>query len=269
MTDAIQVTVAINSEEGAHKIANELVAKRLAASVWVSGPISSTYWWKGKAERAAEWVCTIKTRNELYSSIERIIKELHPYEEPGILALPIATGSQSYLRWIHQETQGTTSDVHDQIDYYEEGSKEQLLEKFTEAHERLITVATEALQRGVIRKGDIWGPREILAHMAGWEAMAVSRIPLIIAGMPPIKYATEAQHAAMDDAINATVVTMIGDQPFDAICNILRKTYQADAQIIRELDDAVVRPGTYVYERSKAAIEHCYQHIQALEQMHP
>lgn len=97
--------------------------------------------------------------------------------------------------------------------------------------------------------------------------MAVARIPRILADIPPVNYVSEAQHAAADDAVNATVVTMIGDQPFDATCTLLRKTYQADAQMINGLDETAVHPGSYVYRRTKAAIDHCYEHIQALEQM--
>jgi periplasmic divalent cation tolerance protein len=268
MEEIIQVTVAVNSEEGARQIADTLVANRLAASVWISGPISSTYWWKGKTEQATEWVCTIKTQKTLYTAVEQTIKDLHPYEEPGILATPVLTGSQSYLRWIKQETRADASGSLDQDEQPAEGiTKERLLQDLIEAHEQLLSAATDAQQRNISRQRDGWRPREILAHVAGWEAMAVSRIPRVIAGMPPITYASEEQHAAMDDAINATVVTMIGEQPFDAICTIFRKAYQADAQIIRELDEAYVRPGSYVYERTKAAIAHCYEHIHALEQL--
>jgi periplasmic divalent cation tolerance protein len=261
MSDFIQVIVATDSEDGAHEIAEALVTRRLAASCWVSGPITSRYWWKGVVEKAHEWVCTAKTRADLYIKVEQVIKEIHPYEVPGILAIPVEAGSQAYFDWINHETVQSQQEQTG-------SSKEQLIQELIDAHEQLIAAASKAYERGVRRIEDTWGPREILAHVAGWEAMAISRIPRVVAGMPPIKYATEDQHAAMDDAINATVVTMIGDQPFDAVCNILRNTYQADAQIIRELEEAVVRPGTYVYERAKAAIEHCYEHIQALEQMH-
>lgn len=261
MSDFIQITVAVNSEESAHTIAEVLVEKRLAASCWVSGPITSRYWWKGAVEKAQEWVCTAKTRADLYSEVEHAIKGMHPYEEPGILAIPVEAGSQTYFEWIARETRAHSQ--HDQT----RTSKELLIQELIEAHEKLIEVATAAYKRGARRTSDAWGPREILAHVAGWEAMAVSRIPRIVAGIPPITYATEAQHAAMDDAINATVLTMIGDQPFDAICTILRKTYQTDAQIISELDVASTGPGSYVYERTKAAINHCREHIQALGQL--
>ncbi len=104
MTDYIQISTAIDSEEGAQKIADRLVSARLAACVHIAGPIKSTYWWQGQMERAQEWVCTAKTRQALYSQVEQAIRAIHPYEEPEILATPILTGSQSYLDWIAAET---------------------------------------------------------------------------------------------------------------------------------------------------------------------
>ncbi len=104
MSDFIQVSTAIDSEEGARKIAQALVEQRLAACVHVGGPVTSTYWWQGKMEVAQEWTCTAKTRRELYARVEQAIREVHPYEEPEIVALPIVAGSQSYLGWIANET---------------------------------------------------------------------------------------------------------------------------------------------------------------------
>ncbi len=66
MAEFIQVMTTIDSKEGAQKIAEALVAKRLAACVQVAGPITSTYWWQGEMEIAQEWLCIAKTRNELY-----------------------------------------------------------------------------------------------------------------------------------------------------------------------------------------------------------
>ena len=88
-------------------------------------------------------------------------------------------------------------------------SKEQLLQEFADAYEQLIGTATEAAQRGVTRQGDEWGPREIVAHLAGWEVMATVRIPRIVAGMPPAEFADETQQTVMNDAINAAMVTLI------------------------------------------------------------
>ncbi len=148
-------------------------------------------------------------------------------------------------------------------------SKEQLLQELAEAFEKLIGTATDAAQRGVTRQGDRWGPREIVAHLAGWEVMATVRIPKIAAGMPPLEEADEARQAVMNDAINATIVTMVGDQPLNIVCGILRQAYQRDVEILRKLDEKFFQPGEYVYERTKAVIEHCQEHNQELVLNHP
>ncbi len=104
MTEFIQVTTAINSRDGAQKIAQILVERHLAACVHVSGPITSTYWWKGKIEIDEEWTCAAKTQKTLYEEVESAIREVHSYDEPEIVVLPIIAGSQSYLDWIAAET---------------------------------------------------------------------------------------------------------------------------------------------------------------------
>jgi hypothetical protein len=148
-------------------------------------------------------------------------------------------------------------------------SKEQLLQELAEAFEQVIATATAVAQRGVNRQREAWGPREVVAHLAGWEVMATVRIPKIVAGMPPLEFADETQQTVMDDAINATIVTMIGDQPLSAVCNILRQAYQRDIEMLRKLDDTFFQPGEYVYERTKNVIEHCHEHAQELVLSHP
>ena len=102
-THYIQVATAIDSEEGALKIADALVSRHLAACVHI-WPLTSMYWWQGKKETAREWLCTAKTRRELYEQVERCIRENHPYEVPEVLATPVLDGSQEYLEWIDAET---------------------------------------------------------------------------------------------------------------------------------------------------------------------
>jgi hypothetical protein len=149
-------------------------------------------------------------------------------------------------------------------------SKEQLLQELVEAFEQLIAAATSAAQRGVTRQGDTWGPREIVAHLAGWEIMATVRVPHVAAGMPPsFEYADETQQTVMNDAINATIVTMVGEQPLDTVCGMLRQAYQRDVEMLRKLDDTFFQPGEYVYERTKDVIEHCHEHLQDLVLSHP
>ena len=108
------------------------------------------------------------------------------------------------------------------------------------------------------------GAREIVAHLAGWEVMATVRIPRIVAGMPPLEESDEARQEVMNDAINATIVTMIGDQSLDAVCGILRQAYQRDIELLKTLDNTFFQPGQYVYERTNAAIEHCQEHLEML-----
>ncbi len=105
MSEFIEVRTTIDTIEGAQKIADALVESRVAACVQVSGPITSTYWWKGQVERAQEWVCVVKTRKDLYSTAETVIGQAHSYEEPEIIATAIIEGSRDYLRWIEEETQ--------------------------------------------------------------------------------------------------------------------------------------------------------------------
>ncbi len=142
--------------------------------------------------------------------------------------------------------------------------KEQLIQDLANAYEQTITAAVDATQHGMTRKGDTWGPREHIAHMAGWEIIATVRIPAIMAGMAPMEFTDESQQEIMDNAINAAFATLIGDQSLDALCNILRQAYRRNIEILKELDDRFFQPGQYVYERSKGAIEHCQEHIEAL-----
>jgi len=103
MTEFIQVVTTTETKDQAQRIAQAVVEKRLAACAQIVGPISSTYWWKGKVESAAEWMCLMKTRNDLFADLERAIREIHPYEVPEIVAVPIVAGSASYMNWLDNE----------------------------------------------------------------------------------------------------------------------------------------------------------------------
>jgi hypothetical protein len=146
--------------------------------------------------------------------------------------------------------------------------KAQLLRDFAAAHEAVIAAATRADERGARGQGDQggsgggWGPREVVAHLAGWEVMASVRIPHVVAGMPPLEFADQRQGAVMNDAINATIVTLAGDQPLPTLCDTLRRAYQQTVAIITPLDDQHFQPGAYVYERTRSVIGHCQEHIE-------
>lgn len=143
-------------------------------------------------------------------------------------------------------------------------SKGQLLRAFAAAYEMIITTAEAAEQNGVTSPAGTWGPREILAHLAGWEVIATVRIPHILAGMTPHDESDRQQQRVMNDALNAAMVALVGEQPLASVCGILRQAYQRDIAILSEIDDALFHPGAYVYERTKDVIEHCQEHTEML-----
>jgi periplasmic divalent cation tolerance protein len=103
MKSYVQITTTTETKEQAQKIAQYLVEMRLAACVQITGPITSVYRWKGKVENAQEWLCMIKTREELFDKVESAIKKLHSYETPEIVSAPIFKGSKEYLTWLDDE----------------------------------------------------------------------------------------------------------------------------------------------------------------------
>jgi periplasmic divalent cation tolerance protein len=91
------------SQEEASRIADRLVADRLAACVQTI-QISSTYRWKGKVTKEAEYLLLIKTSTNLYKDVETAILETHSYEIPEIIQIPIEQGLDRYLGWIDEST---------------------------------------------------------------------------------------------------------------------------------------------------------------------
>lgn len=104
MTQYGIVLVTAGSRSEAEAIASSLVEIKLAACVSIT-PIHSVYSWEGKIESEEEWQLTIKTDLSQFAALEAQVRQLHSYEVPEIIALPIATASQAYLEWISENTQ--------------------------------------------------------------------------------------------------------------------------------------------------------------------
>ena len=102
MEEYVQVVTTTESREKAEKIAKALVEARLVACAQFFGPIVSTYWWKDQIEMEEEWLCIMKTTQGIFNEVEEAIKAIHSYETPEIVALPIAKGSDDYLRWLQK-----------------------------------------------------------------------------------------------------------------------------------------------------------------------
>jgi periplasmic divalent cation tolerance protein len=87
----------------ARKIARAVVQRRLAACVnVVHGPVESFYTWKGKLEKAREYLLVMKTTAKRLAELEREVKRLHSYDVPEFIALPIVAGSREYLSWLRE-----------------------------------------------------------------------------------------------------------------------------------------------------------------------
>ncbi|MCB0412268.1 MAG: divalent-cation tolerance protein CutA, partial [Bdellovibrionales bacterium] len=68
--------------------------------------MQSHYWWEGKVETATEVPVYLKTHRRNFSDVEKVVKELHSYECPCLVALPIEFGSKTYLNWLDQSSKG-------------------------------------------------------------------------------------------------------------------------------------------------------------------
>jgi periplasmic divalent cation tolerance protein len=105
MPQYIQVMTTVEKKNDAEAIATALLAQRLAACVQILGPAASHFWWHDAIESTTEFLCLIKSRADLMDAIEAAIREIHPYEVPEILALPVVDGSKGYLQWLEKELQ--------------------------------------------------------------------------------------------------------------------------------------------------------------------
>lgn len=106
MTDKKIVLSTAGSREEAEKIAQALVERRLAACANIVGPIHSVYRWQGKVDTAAEHLLIIKTTAQLFDAVAGAIRELHSYELPECIQLPIESGSPEFLQWIAESVTG-------------------------------------------------------------------------------------------------------------------------------------------------------------------
>ena len=108
---ALLVMTTLPDEAAARKLARVLVERRLAACVHLLPPIRAVYRWQNAIEEATEVPVHIKTVQERYVELEAAIRELHPYEVPEIVAVPIATGLQSYFDWLGAQVAGGANEI--------------------------------------------------------------------------------------------------------------------------------------------------------------
>jgi len=104
MERAISVYIVTADMPEAERIAEALVAERLAACVNILGTVRSVYRWQGAVERADEVAMIAKTTEAQFDALSVRVRALHSYDTPAIVAWPIVAGDAAYLEWIGAET---------------------------------------------------------------------------------------------------------------------------------------------------------------------
>ncbi|PYR73179.1 MAG: divalent-cation tolerance protein CutA [Acidobacteria bacterium] len=102
----VLVLTTLPGDADAPSFAQALVAERLAACVNVLPPMQSVYRWEGRVERETERQVIIKTTRDRTLALWERVRELHPFEVPEFIVLPIVDGNDAYLRWIGESTSG-------------------------------------------------------------------------------------------------------------------------------------------------------------------
>ncbi len=106
MTKAMLVFCSCASEDEAKRLATTLVERRLAACVNILPAMSSVYRWEGAVQTATEHLLLIKTLEEHAARVAEALVELHSYDLPEVITVPITGGSETYLAWICESVLG-------------------------------------------------------------------------------------------------------------------------------------------------------------------
>src|SRR5687768_9885933 len=104
--DCVMVWTTIGSRTDGHKLASVLVEERLAACVNVMSEMESVYRWQGKVETERERQVVMKTTANQIPALKARLRELHDYELPEFIVIPITAGSERYLQWIRESAAG-------------------------------------------------------------------------------------------------------------------------------------------------------------------
>jgi periplasmic divalent cation tolerance protein len=100
---AIVVFITASSSEEVAQISDILLNTRKAAGVNIVSGMDSKYWWKGRLESSKENLLVVKTKASVLDDVVKLVKQIHSYEVPEIIAVPVIGGNQDYLKWIDAE----------------------------------------------------------------------------------------------------------------------------------------------------------------------
>jgi periplasmic divalent cation tolerance protein len=104
----VVIFITAGTDEEAHKVAEALLKNKDAACVNIVPRIRSLFWWHDKLDSAQESLLIVKSKASLLSEIVRLVKQVHSYDVPEVIALPIIGGNPDYLDWIGKEVKQDT-----------------------------------------------------------------------------------------------------------------------------------------------------------------
>ncbi len=117
MTDKIVILITAGSSEEAGKIARALVEQKLAACVNLIDPIRSVYRWEGKVAEDGEVLLIIKSSRELFDEVRRVVEQMHSYQVPELICLPVIDGSPNYLNWLTESLKSPGSETSTTLEF--------------------------------------------------------------------------------------------------------------------------------------------------------
>lgn len=102
----VEVHVSVPDAESGRRIAEDLVARQLAACVQVLGPMASIYTWKGEVHRAQEWLLLAKSTEDAFEEVVRAVRSHHRYDVPEVVAVPVTHALGDYAEWVRRHSDG-------------------------------------------------------------------------------------------------------------------------------------------------------------------
>jgi periplasmic divalent cation tolerance protein len=103
--EVLMVITNLPDRAKAEEVAEALVAQGVAACINILAECTSIYQWEGKLNHTKEVPLLIKTTRAAYPRLESALRNVHPYELPELIAVPVTAGLPAYLNWVAQETQ--------------------------------------------------------------------------------------------------------------------------------------------------------------------
>ncbi|MDI9401315.1 MAG: divalent-cation tolerance protein CutA [Limisphaerales bacterium] len=104
MQEYLTAFVTVPDQTTADKLVNLVLTKKAVACAQILSPIQSRYWWNGEIQTDSELLLIFKLTSKRWELFLDTVLEVHPYEAPEVIALPIKKGHKSYFKWLEKET---------------------------------------------------------------------------------------------------------------------------------------------------------------------